>query len=194
MLKKISVFILKIFGWKLIDNQPEETKYVAIGAPHTSNWDFPLGLLCLSALGLKFNWAGKDSIFAGPLKYIFKSIGGIPVNRRSPKTFLKDIVEQFNKRNKMILAIAPEGTRSKTSYWKPGFYYLAMEAKVPIALGFVDFKTKTTGIGEVLYPTGDIEKDFEIIKEFYKNKTGKCPEKQSDLKIKSSKSIEARIK
>ena len=194
MLKSIAGFILKSLGWKLVDIKPELKKYVAIGAPHTSNWDFPVGLLCLSALGLRFNWAGKDALFVGPLKYIFKAIGGIPVNRKSPKTFLKDITKHFNEHENMILAIAPEGTRSKTSFWKPGFYYIAREANVPIALCFVDFATKTTGMGEILYPTGDLEKDFEVIKKFYENKKGKRPEKQSDLKIRSSKSIDSKQK
>lgn len=192
LLKYISRTILRILGWKLVGEKPIDKKFVAIGVPHTSNWDFPVALTCFSAMGIKFNWVGKESLFKGPLKYIFKWIGGIPLNRRSPTGFLKDMAAIYAERESLVIAIAPEGTRSKTDYWMPGFYYIANEAKVPIVLAFADYSKKTMGIAGIVHPTGDIEVDFEKIKEFYEGKVGKNPENQSALKIKVSRAIKAK--
>lgn len=191
VLKFFSRTILKVIGWKLIGNPPQEKKFVAIGVPHTSNWDFPVALLCFSALGLRFNWVAKESLFKGPLKYIFKWIGGIPLNRRSPTGFLKDMAAIYARSESLVIAIAPEGTRSKTDYWMPGFYYIANEAKVPIVLAFADYSKKTMGIAGIVHPTGDIEADFEKIKKFYEGKKGKNPETQSELKIRTSRAIKS---
>ena len=184
MIKYTAKIVLRIFGWKLVNTTHEVDKCVIIGVPHTSNWDMPIGLLCLAGLGLKFRWAAKDSIFIGPFKWVFKSIGGIPVNRKAPKGFLKEIAEYFSSNDKMKLAIAPEGTRKKTDYWKPGFYHIAMTAKVPILLGFLDASTKTTGVGDILYPSGNLPEDFKKIAEFYKDKTGINDTNKSLLQIK----------
>lgn len=183
MLKTLCKAILAIFGWKVSGEAPAPSKLVIIGAPHTSNWDFPLSLLALPALGLRFSWVGKHTLFSPPFGIFFKAIGGIPVDRTKRSSFLEKIAEEFNKRDKLMLAIAPEGTRSKLNHWKAGFYYIAMQAEVNICLGFVDYRTKTVGLGPVLKPTGDIDKDFSIIAEFYQSKSGRYPAKQNELKL-----------
>ena len=184
MIEFISKSLLSFFGWKLEGNLPDSKKYVIIGAPHTSNWDFPLALLALSALGLRFCWVGKHTLFRGPLRFFFSSIGGIPVDRDTHSAGLvDDMIALFQTRERMILAIAPEGTRSKKTHWKTGFYHIARAAEVPLALGYIDYAKKEIGIGKWFNPTDFLEDDIFMIKSFYAGKTGKFPEKQSDIRI-----------
>ncbi len=183
MLKKISRLILSALGWQLEAQLPSEKKYVIVGAFHTSNWDFPMGILGLWAMGLKACWVGKHTLFRGPLGPVFKLLGGIPVDRTVHTGFIQRIAEQYKLRDEMALTIAAEGTRSKTEYWRTGFYHIAVEAKVPVALGYVDYGNKKLGVGATLYPTGDINKDFEIIREFYKDKTGLRPGNQGPIAL-----------
>jgi len=162
---------------------PEAKKFVLIGAPHTTNWDLPIALLSFWSLSRRFYWVAKKQIFIGPFGYLFRALGGIPIDRSSSHGFIQQITEQFEKNEEMILCIAPEGTRSRTKTWKTGFYYIALSADIPICLGYVDFQNKTVGFGQILIPSGDIEKDFEQIKNFYKDKKGKFPEKQGPIEI-----------
>ena len=186
-MKSFSKFILRLLGWTVEPDTPKLDKYVLIGAPHTSNWDFPLTLLGLSSMGIRFNWVAKHTLFFGPFGYIFQAIGGIPVDRSAGTTFLKNAIELYQRRTRLILAIAPEGTRSRSRYWKSGFYTIAVKAGVPIALGYIDYSKKKIGIGCVLQPSGNLEKDFTIIQEFYRDKTGKYPENQGEIRIKTGR-------
>ena len=181
MLKKIAQLILSALGWQLDARLPSEKKYVIIGAFHTSNWDFPLGILGMWALGLKASWVGKHTLFRGPLGPIFKRMGGIPVDRSVRTGFIQRVAELYKTREEMALTIAAEGTRSKTAHWKTGFYFIAQQAGVPIALGYIDYHNKRVGVGGTLYPTGDIIKDFEIIRDFYQDKSGLRPENQGPI-------------
>lgn len=185
MLKFLSETILKLFGWQLDVVLPEEKKFILIGAPHTSNWDFPLALLTFWTLDLKIYWVAKIQMFRGPLKYIFTALGGIPVDRSSSHGFINQIAEKFEQTGEMALTIAPEGSRSKTKYWKSGFYYIALAANVPICLAYMNYKTKTLGFEKLLYPTGDIEADMKIIADFYSNIEGKRPQNQGPIRIRS---------
>lgn len=181
MLKTLARLILSALGWQLESQLPGEKKYVVIGAFHTSNWDFPVAILGLWALGLKACWVGKHTLFRGPMGPIFKRLGGIPVDRTVHTGFIHRIAELYKTRDEMALTIAAEGTRSRTKHWKTGFYYIALEANVPIALGYLDWGNKKLGVGASLYPSGDIRKDFEIIREFYKDKCGLRPENQGPM-------------
>lgn len=185
MLKYFADLILKLSGWHVAVTIPEAKKFVLIGAPHTTNWDFPLALLCFWSVQKPIAWVAKKQLFTGPLKYFFKALGGIPVDRTAPSGFIEQIASQFEKKDEMILCLAPEGTRSRTEYWKTGFYYIALTAKVPVCLGYIDYPKRTMGFSEILVPSGDIEKDFVQIKNFYQDKTGKYPEKQGPIRIKS---------
>lgn len=176
--------LLKISDWQLDVKLPEEKKFILIGAPHTSNWDFPLALLVFWALDLKIYWVGKIQLFRGPLHYLFTALGGIPVNRSASHGFIEQVAERIKQADEMVLSLSPEGTRSKTEAWKSGFYYIALAAQVPICLGFIDYKTRTIGFKQLLHPSGDIEADMKIIADFYQDIKGKHPEKQSPIRIK----------
>ncbi|UCB56088.1 MAG: lysophospholipid acyltransferase family protein [Thiotrichales bacterium] len=181
MLKKLSLLVLSLLGWQLESKLPDEKKFVIIGAFHTSNWDFPLGILGMWALGLKASWVGKHTLFRGPLGPLFKLLGGIPVDRTVHTGFIQRVAELYKTRAQMALTIAAEGTRSRTEHWKTGFYFIAHEAGVPIALGYLDYGNKRLGVGATLYPGGDIVKDFEKIREFYRDKSGLRPENQGPV-------------
>jgi len=191
MLKNISGFILDFFGWKTCCTVALPDKCVLIGAPHTTNWDFPLTLLALYSLGIQFSWVAKHSLFFWPLGSVFRRIGGIPVDRSSGSSFLKKTIDLYKERDTLVLAIAPEGTRGKTTYWKTGFYTIAHYAEVPIVLGYMDYPQKKIGIEALITPSGDIEEDFRIISAFYHGKKGKYPEKQGEIRIKVRKKKEA---
>jgi len=184
MLKQFATICLKLFGWSVDQRLPEENKYVLIVAYHTSNWDFIVGIFAMWAMGERFYWVAKHTLFWGPFAYLFRFLGGIPVDRRAHHGFIAKMVEQFNNRDVMKLTVVPEGTRSRVSYWKTGFYYIAMEARVPIALAYMDYANKMVGVGQTLYPTGDINRDIEVIRQFYHDKTGKHPEKQGAIRLK----------
>lgn len=182
----LSLFILKLFGWQLDQQQPTQHRYVLIAYPHTSNWDFILGMLTKWAMGMPLNWVAKHSIFWGPFKPMFKAMGGVPLNRDKTRGFISKNIELFQQRQSFVLGLMPEGTRSKTEYWKSGFYHIAHGAKVPIALAYMDYKNKKVGVGKVVNTTGDIQADFENIKAFYKDITGYQPDNASRLAIKKS--------
>jgi 1-acyl-sn-glycerol-3-phosphate acyltransferase len=173
--------ILKLFGWEATGAFPDLPKYVLVGAPHTSNWDFPLAMLLMYAGGVRFNWIGKDSLFRGPWAAFFRGMGGIPVKRGHNSNFVSQIVDALNRSTHMIIAIAPEGTRSLATRWKTGFYYMALGAGVPLVLGFVDYSRRQVGVGPVIYPSEDIEATFAELRAFYANKTGKFPHKQGEI-------------
>ncbi len=182
-MKWISKLVLKILGWKIDNQQPQQNKYVLIAYPHTSNWDFILGMLAKWAMNMPLNWVAKHSMFWGPFRPLFISMGGIPLDRSKSIGFIQKNIELFQTRESFVLGLMPEGTRSKTNHLKTGFYYIADGANVPIALAYMDYKNKLIGVGKVVQPSGDINADFEIIKDFYQDKIGYDPAKQSDLVI-----------
>jgi 1-acyl-sn-glycerol-3-phosphate acyltransferase len=184
MLESFSRRFLTLLGWQLERRLPDTNKYLVIGAFHTSNWDLPMGLLGLWALGLKSRWIAKHTLFRWPLGPLLKAIGGIPVDRRTHTGFIDKIAAAYDAGDTFVVTIAPEGTRAKTDYWKTGFYFIALAAKVPIALGYIDYPNKRLGIGGFLYPCGDIEADMVIIRNFYRDKTGLKPENQGEIRLK----------
>lgn len=177
LMRALTLSSLKIFGWRVEGRLPDVNKMVVIVAPHTSNWDFPVLLGVAFALRIKARWLGKDSLFRRPFGALFKWMGGIPVNRSAPQNLVSQAVEMFRGSENLILAIPPEGTRSKVSHWKTGFYYIALGAETPIVMGFMDYKRKVSGLGPTFHLTGDIEADMEIIRSFYVNVTAKYPDK-----------------
>lgn len=181
--QSLARLILRLTAWKLVVNLPPEPRYLLVGAPHTSNWDLWHTLLIAHGAGIKANWIGKDSIFRGLLGSFLRWLGGIPVNRRSSNNFVQQIVNLYNQAEHFVVAIAPEGTRSAVNYWRTGFYYIALGAKVPIAFGFVDYRTRTLGVGGYFMPTGDLEADFAHIRDFYRDKVGRRPQRQGEIKL-----------
>ena len=176
--------LMKLFGWKSILAPAPSKKFVALGYPHTSNWDFIPAIAWAWSTGLKMNFVGKAALFNGLMGPIMRRLGGIPLERDKSKNFVDQIVEIINARDEIALIVAAEGTRSKAEYWRSGFYYMALEAKVPIGLAYMDWKRREIGIKQYLIPTGDLEKDFEIIKAYYDGVTGRNPSKQSPIQLK----------
>ncbi len=182
-MRTISRLLLRLSGWELDDRLPKASSYVIIGYPHTSNWDFVLGMLARWSLDLPLNWVAKHSIFWGPFRPLLLSMGGVPLNRKTTHGFIERYIELFEQRDSLIIGIMPEGTRSKVDRWKTGFYYIAHGANVPIALAYFDYKNKKYGVGKTIEPSGDIHADFEVIKQFYLGKTGCNPELMGDMRI-----------
>ena len=181
-MQTIARFILRLFGWQAELAVQMVDRCVLVCAPHTSNWDFPLAILGMAAMGIKFNWVAKHTLFRWPMGYIMRSLGGIPLDRKSGGTgFAIKAVENFQSLDRFILAIAPEGTRRKTKHWKAGFYKIALKSRVPVALGYVDFSSKKVGIGQIFMPSGNLEEDFVLIRDFYCDKTGRHPDKQGQI-------------
>ncbi|MBW2939645.1 lysophospholipid acyltransferase family protein [Zhongshania sp. CAU 1632] len=166
-----------LIRWRIVGVKPVEKKYVLIAAPHTSNWDFPTMMVVAFVLGLDPHWVGKHTLFPkGILGVVMRWLGGIGIDRRTAHNTVDQMVAEYTARDELMVLIAPEGTRSKVENWKAGFYHIAVGAGVPIYLGFLDTKTRTTGIAKAFYPTGDYEKDIAEIKSFYKDKVGFNPE------------------
>lgn len=176
-------WILELLGWTVEARLPPVSRYVVIGAPHTTNWDLPVALLAMPAMGFRGRWVAKHTIFRGPLGPIMRALGGIPVDRRKSQNFVEQVVERMLEEEEFVLVIAPEGTRSRTERWKTGFYYIALGAEVPIALGYVNYPRKRVGVGGWFTPSGDLEADMERIREFYADKVGKRPEKKSEIRV-----------
>jgi len=140
-------------------------------------------LMYIAASNLPLNWVMKDTMFWGPLGWLWRPLGGIPVNRRVRGSFVEKMKEEFRTRETFMMVIAPEGTRGYTAKWKTGFYYIALAARVPIVLGFIDYKRKALGIGSVMTPSGSLDVDLEIIRQFYSTVTGKYPERHGEIQI-----------
>ncbi len=174
----IAKFILfKIMKWKIVGDFPDSiSKFVIIGAPHTSNYDFIIGLLVKTIKGVNANFIAKSSLFIFPLNYFFKSVGGIPVKRNSKTNMVDTIVQVFNNHKKFVIAVSPEGTRNKVDRWKTGFYFIAKQANVPIVGLTFDFGKRQTQIFSPFYTTDNQEADFRFLKSYYKGIKGKFAE------------------
>ena len=172
LLRLLAVSILKVVGWTSIGSKVSIPKYVLIGAPHTSNWDFPLMLMVVLELRLQLFWLGKHTLFPFPFSGFVKWLGGIPINRTKSHNVVYEIVDQFKNNDNFVVLVPPEGTRRKVSEWKTGFYHIANNAKVPILMGYVDAENKEAGFADFFYPTGDLENDMKEIRGFYTGKKG----------------------
>ena len=150
--------LLRLAEWSVDITAPRRDKCVICVAPHTSNWDFILGLAAYRSLGRKANFLMKEFWFFFPLKYLLTSLGGIPT---------RHIVDMFGSRGYMNLAVTPEGTRSARSQWRTGFLHIALDAHVPVQLGVIDYKRKRVVIRDEFTPTGDVDADLRQVKAYY---------------------------
>jgi len=183
LVNSIARMILRLSGWRTHVIPPHTSRYVLIGAPHTSNWDFVLALALMTVERIPIRIMGKDSLFRWPFGVFMRAIRAIPVNRRERTSMVDQIATKFSETNELVIGISPEGTRRKTSHWKTGFYYIALKAKVPIVMAYLDYKNKIVGLGPSIKPTGDIKADFVEIKDFYSGIIGKFPNKQSKIEL-----------
>lgn len=164
---------LRVLGWRLDGAIPDVPKLVAIVAPHTSNWDFIVGVAAHFVLGIDVLFLAKDTLFRWPLGPIMRWLGGVPVDRASSHDVVDQTVAAFERRDRMVLALAPEGTRRKVERWRTGFYYIALGAHVPILPIAFDWATKTIRFGPALMPTGALEADLDTLGAFYAGTAGK---------------------
>lgn len=172
LLRWLSIAILKLSGWKTRGEELEKQRFVLIGAPHTSNWDFPLMLMVVLKLRLRVYWMGKHTLFRFPFGGLMKWLGGIPINRSASHNVVSQTVQQYHDHDELVVLIPPEGTRKKVSQWKTGFYHIASLAGVPILMGYIDASKKEAGFADFFIPTGELERDMQEIRTFYADKKG----------------------
>jgi len=163
-------------GWTASGPPPAEKRFVLLAAPHTSNWDLPVMLSITMSLGLKVHWMGKHTLFKPPFGGLMRWLGGLPIERHKHKGVVEAVAERYRQADELVIAIPPEATRSRAAFWRSGFYHIAREAQVPIALGFLDYEKQVGGIGPLIWPTGDIHADMDKIRTFYAPMQGKFAE------------------
>ncbi len=163
-------------GWKIIHDFPKLKKYVVIAAPHTSWQDFPIGIMAKFAKGANVNYIGKASLFKPPFGFLFRWLGGAPVDRTKNTKLVDAIVDVFNTKDAFVLGMSPEGTRKKVDAWKTGFYYIAKGANVPIVMATLDFKNKQIQISEPYILTDDMDADMNHFYNYFDGVEGKHPE------------------
>lgn len=177
ILRLLSWCFFRCSKWTLVvEEDLPKGGAVLVGAPHTSNWDFVLMLAISGAVGTKFHFLGKSSLFRGPAGYVMRALGGISVDRGSSNGLVHDVAQLIQSTPGMVVAITPKGTRGRREYWRSGFYRIAQEAGLPVQLCFVDASTRTTGLGPVLPVTGDVRADMDKIRGFFADKAGIRPE------------------
>jgi 1-acyl-sn-glycerol-3-phosphate acyltransferase len=168
--KKSARALMSGAGWRITGEIPDEPKMLLVGAPHTSNWDYILTMLTTFSLGCDLHYVGKKSLFGNPL---MRWLGGIPLERNTSEGFVEQMVAEFERRERFVLAIMPEGTRKKTDAWRSGFYYIAQGAGVPIVLVIFDYGRKVMHLGPTFWPAGDYEAELAEIQAHFAGVQGK---------------------
>jgi 1-acyl-sn-glycerol-3-phosphate acyltransferase len=178
LFRLLSALLMRFFGWRVAGALPNIPKYIIIGAHHTSNWDFPLFLGVIFHLKANARFMGKEELFRWPFAGFFYWCGGIPVARKKSTGLVEQMVEACEKSDKFILTIAPEGTRHHVTEWKMGFYHIARNAGIPIVMAVVDGKQKTVHVGQIFYPTENMDADIKTIKGYFEGMVGINPRKK----------------
>lgn len=180
MLSQISRWILKIWGWKITGSYPYHLPKVIIAvAPHTSNWDFPIGVLLNSAMKIHGNYIGKHTLFRPPFGFFFRWLGGIPVDKTKRSNFVANTIAAINARERVHIAISPEGTRKKVEKLRTGFYHIARGTNSAIVLCKFDWENMELHFDpKIFYPTGDEAADLNFIWNYFKGVRGRNPENQ----------------
>ena len=158
---------LRLLGWRTEGAFPDRSHLVVIAAPHSSGWDFVIGISLVIALGVRVRFIGKAELFRGPLGWVLRALGGMPVDRDNPRGLIDQVVGELRRAPAMVLGLAPEGTRRRGARWKTGFYRIASQAGVPIVPGFFDWSRKTVGLLAPFEPTGDMAQDIAAIQRLY---------------------------
>lgn len=178
----ISASIMRLRGWRVEGTLPDIPKFIIIGAPHTSNWDFVLFLGIIFHLKADVRYMGKAELFRPPHGWFFYWCGGIPVDRKKSTGLVDQMVDAFNRSEKLILVIAPEGTRHHVTEWKRGFYHIAKKAGLPIVTAKVDGKQKIAHVGGTFHLTDDIEADMLSIQNAFEGLEGINPKRKRKKK------------
>ena len=167
LVRGLVIALYKLRGWHIEGRPPAAKKFILVGAPHTSNWDFAVFLGATDELGIRASYLGKHSLFRWPLKRFMLDMGGIPVDRSKRSNYVEQVIAEFARRDELALVIAPEGTRHSDGRWRSGFYHIAIGAGVPIVPAWLDRRTRRAAIGEAMLPTGDYAADLRRIAQFY---------------------------
>ena len=173
----VSLILLGLYrwkGWKIEGRRPDCEKFIILGAPHTSNWDFVFFLGAANQLGIKPSFMGKTSLFKWPMTNFMLDMGGVPVDRTKRGKYVDQVAAAFEASDELALVIAPEGSRTFKGAWRTGFYHIAMAAGVPIVPAWVNNKTMRGGMGEAMMPTGDYRADLAHLAAFYREKRPDC--------------------
>ena len=180
--------VLAVFGWRVRFDGLPGPKGIAIVYPHTSNWDFIIGLLAKWALDLPIRWVGKESLFHGltgaTLGRLMRLWGGRPVDRHHASGAVEQLAELMQSEPWFWLGLSPEGTRRHTDRVRSGFYYLALKLDLPVALAYIDYATREVGVSHFVHMSGNVERDLDLIRAFYADKIGRFPEKASTIAFK----------
>jgi 1-acyl-sn-glycerol-3-phosphate acyltransferase len=176
----LALLAMRLFGWKFTgEDFPTERKFVLIVAPHTSNWDFPVGVMAMYAIGLRGTFLGKDSLFKGPLGPLMRFLGGFPVDRASKNDVVTQTVDLVKRLDRVIIVLSPEGTRKRTERWRTGFYWIAHNAGIPICPVAFDFKRKEFRFFPLFRTTGDAERDVNLLRSYFSPEMAFDPAKYS---------------
>ncbi|MDP9493758.1 MAG: lysophospholipid acyltransferase family protein [Actinomycetota bacterium] len=177
--------LLKLMGWRFTGTLPDLPKLIIIGAPHTTNWDFIIFLAALHHYRMKASFIGKHTLFRWPFGHFFRWVGGIPVDRSAPRGLVQQVVDAIVSADRMILVMAPEGTRKPAPHWKSGFLQIAAKANIPIVLGYVDFPNRRAGLGPLVSLDGDATKFMNQARSFYADKEGRRPEGKGPVRVRA---------
>lgn len=175
MIGRLAAWWYRLRGWRFVGTRPALAKYVVVGAPHTANVDFLSFLAVVGHFGIPARYVGKHTLFQWPFGGLMRRLGGIPVRRDSGQGLVDQVVSAFDSSTEMALVIAPEGSRERADRWRSGFHHIARTAGVPIVCGFVDYGTRTLGLGPTVPPTEDVVADMDQIRAFYNGKVGRRP-------------------
>ena len=166
---------LAALGWRIEGTIPDLPKLVIIAAPHTTNWDFVVGMAAKMALGLSVLWLGKDSLFRGPLGVVMRSLGGVPVDRSNASDVVSQVIQEFSRRDRMVLGLAPEGTRKRVERWRTGFYHIAHGARVPVVPVALNWGARALQIGDPFTTTGEVDADVSELQRRFTGVVGRRP-------------------
>jgi 1-acyl-sn-glycerol-3-phosphate acyltransferase len=180
----VGALFLRLAGWRVEGSLPPGVRRaVVIAAPHTTNWDLPYMLAVSYVLGVRPSWLGKRELFRAPFGRLMRWLGGIPVDRDRRMNLVEQAADRLREADRLFLVIPPSGTRSRAPHWKSGFYHIARTAGVPVVCAFLDYATKTGGIGLTFTPSGDIGRDMDRLRLFYRDVRGKYPDNETPIRL-----------
>lgn len=179
--QRVATAFLRATRWSVEGERPDEPKFVLIAAPHTTNWDLLYMLAVAYHFDVDVSWLAKHSLFKGPIGWFLRKLGGIPVRRGANSGMVNSLAEAFADADRLVIVVPPEATRKYTDHWKSGFYRIAMAADVPVVCSFLDYPTRTGGVGTALHLSGDVDADMRVIRKFYAGKRGKYPANEGDV-------------
>jgi 1-acyl-sn-glycerol-3-phosphate acyltransferase len=184
VLAALGAVFLRMSGWRVEGSFPHGLRRaVVIAAPHTTNWDLPYMLAVSWVLGVRPSWLGKQELFRWPYGWLMRRLGGLPVDRARRTNLVEQAAERLAEADRLFLVVPPSGTRSRAAHWKSGFYHIARRARVPIVCAFLDYETKTGGVGLVLAPTGDLGADMDRLRFFYRDVRGRYPDNETPIRL-----------